>query len=123
VADLDGRGAVLQQQREQDGGVSRKCVQSRILLRSVEKYLAQGAIREASDLHPKTMAGVLELDGDRASSSRQTAAQGHVDPHRSIRSSVANSARAWRRFTAQPAVVVADDVEAVAVDRTLDPGP
>jgi hypothetical protein len=64
VADLGGRGAVLQQQRNQDGGISRKCVQARVLLRSVEKYLAQGAIREAPDLHPKMMAGVLELDGD-----------------------------------------------------------
>jgi hypothetical protein len=44
------------------------------LLRSVEKYLAQGAIREAPDLHPQMMAGVLELDGGRASALRETAA-------------------------------------------------
>src|SRR5262245_43458472 len=36
------------------------------------KYLAQGAIREAPDLHPQMMAGVLELDGGRAL--RETAA-------------------------------------------------
>jgi hypothetical protein len=74
VADLGGRGAVLQQQRNQDGGISRKCVQARVLLRSVEKYLAQGAIREAPDLHPKMMAGVLEIDGDCASALRETVA-------------------------------------------------
>jgi len=49
---LTKRGAVLQQQRDQDSGISRKCVQGRVLLRSVEKYLALDAIREASDLHP-----------------------------------------------------------------------
>jgi hypothetical protein len=71
VADLGGRGAVLQQQRDQDSGISRKCVQGRVLLRSVEKYLALDAIREASDLHPETMAGVLKLDSDRASALRE----------------------------------------------------
>jgi hypothetical protein len=35
------------------------------LLRSVEKYLAQGAIREAPDLHPEIMASVLDFDGNR----------------------------------------------------------
>src|SRR5260370_23627317 len=89
---------MLQQQRNQDGGISRKCVQVRVLLRSVEKYLAQGAIREAPDLHPKLMAGVLKLDGDCASALRETAAQDHVvDPRRLMSTSPANSRSAWRR--------------------------
>jgi hypothetical protein len=77
VADLAGSGAVLQQQREQDGDIRRNRVQGRVLLRSVEKYLGQRAIREASDLHPKTMAGVLELDGDRTAPMWQASPGGH----------------------------------------------
>ena len=36
--------------------------------------LAARAIREAPDLHPKMMAGVLKLDGDCASALRETVA-------------------------------------------------
>jgi hypothetical protein len=77
--------AVLEQQRKQNGGISCERIQHRVLLGSVEKYLAQGAIREAPDLHPKTMAGVLEFDGDCASALLETAAVharvGHGRPH------------------------------------------
>jgi hypothetical protein len=70
VADLGGRDAVLEQQRKQNGGIGRERIEHRVLLGGVEEYLAQGAIREAPDLHPKSMAGVLKLDGERASALR-----------------------------------------------------
>src|SRR6516165_10414747 len=98
MADLGRHDGVLQQQRKQNGGISRERIQHRVLLGGVEEYLANGAVREAPDLHPKMMAGVLELDGDRASALRKTTAQDHVvDPLRSMSTSPANSRSACRR--------------------------
>jgi len=64
-ADLGRQGAVLEQQREQDGGISRQRIQRRVLLGGVDEYLTNGAVREITNVHPVTVTGVLDVERDR----------------------------------------------------------
>src|SRR6516164_4851717 len=116
VPDLVRQGAVLEQQRKQNGGISRERIQHRVLLGGVEEYLANGAVREAPDLHPKMMAGVLELDGDRASALRKTTAQDHVDEPCEL-------AERLSAVAAQPAVTAENYKRALTAALELDPRP
>jgi hypothetical protein len=77
VPDLGREGSVLEQQREQNGGISRKRIQHRVLLGGVEEYLANGAIREIANVHPVTMAGVLDVERDRTAAMWQVPPGGH----------------------------------------------
>jgi hypothetical protein len=77
VPDLGRGGSVLQQQREQNGSISRKRIQHRVLLGGVEEYLANGAIREIANVHPVTMAGVLDVERDRTAAMWQASPGGH----------------------------------------------
>jgi hypothetical protein len=65
VPDLGRWGAVLEQQREQNGCISRERIQHRVLLGGVEKYLANGAIREIAKVDPVTVAGVFDVECER----------------------------------------------------------
>jgi hypothetical protein len=65
VPDLGRQGAVLEQQRKQNGGISRERIQHRVLLGGVEEYLTNGAVREIANVHPVTVTGVLDVERDR----------------------------------------------------------
>jgi hypothetical protein len=65
VPDLGGRGPVLEQQREQNGGISRERIQRRVLLGGIEEYLADGAVRKIANLHPVAVTGVLDVACER----------------------------------------------------------
>src|SRR5215472_816884 len=65
VPDLGWQGAVLEQQREQNGDISRERIQHRVLLGGVEEYLANGAVRKIANVHRVTVTGVLDVERDR----------------------------------------------------------
>src|SRR6516225_8891163 len=71
MADLGRHDGVLQQQRKQNGGISRECIQHRVLLGGVEEYLANGAVRKIANVHPVTVTGVLDVERDRTAAMRQ----------------------------------------------------
>jgi hypothetical protein len=77
VPDLGWRSLMLEQQREQNGGLSRERIQHRALLGGVEEYLANGAIREITNVHPGAVAGVLDVKRDRTAAMWQAAPGGH----------------------------------------------
>jgi hypothetical protein len=77
VPDLGRRGPVLEQQREQNGGISRERIQHRVLLGGIEEYLANGAIREIANVHPVTMVGMLDVERDRTAAMWQASPGGH----------------------------------------------
>jgi hypothetical protein len=77
VPDLVRRGAVLEQQREQNGGISGERIQRRVLLGGVEEYLTNGAVREITDVHSVMVASVLDVESDRTAAMRQAAPGGH----------------------------------------------
>src|SRR5262249_14942559 len=77
VADLGGRDAVLEQQRKQNGGISRERIQHRVLLGGVEEYLANGAVRKIANVHPVTVTGVLDVERDRTAPMWQASPGGH----------------------------------------------
>jgi hypothetical protein len=77
VPDLGRRGPVLEQQREQNGGISRERIQHRVLLGGVEEYLANGAVRKIANVHPVTVTGVLDVERDRTAAMWQAAPGGH----------------------------------------------
>ena len=47
---------MLEQQGEQNGGISRKRIQRRVLLGGVKKYFANGAVRKITDMGHATSA-------------------------------------------------------------------
>jgi hypothetical protein len=65
VPDPGQRRAMLEQQREQNGGISRERIQRRILLRGIKEYLTDGAVWKIANVHPVTVTGVLDAKGDR----------------------------------------------------------
>jgi hypothetical protein len=67
----------LEQQREQNGGISRERIQHRVLLGGIEEYLADGAVRKIANVHPVTMAGVLDVERDRNAAMWQASPGGH----------------------------------------------
>src|SRR5262245_33300621 len=73
---------MLEQKREQNGGISRERIQHRILLGGVEEYLTNAAIREITNVHPVTMAGVLDVESDRTAAVWQAPPDGHGVPLR-----------------------------------------
>src|SRR5262249_61681434 len=77
VPNLGRWSAVLEQQREQNGGISRERIQHRVLLGGVEEYLANGAVREIANVHPVTVTGVLDVERDRTAPMWQTSPGGH----------------------------------------------
>jgi hypothetical protein len=77
VPDLGRRGPVLEQQREQNGGISRERIQRRVLLGGIEEYLANGAIREIANVHPVTVVGMLDVERDRTAAMWQASPGGH----------------------------------------------
>src|SRR5262245_36972878 len=77
VPDFGRQGAVLEQQREQDGGISRQRIQRRVLLGGVDEYLTNGAVREIANVHPVTVTGVLDVERDRTAAMWQAPPGGH----------------------------------------------
>jgi hypothetical protein len=77
VPDLGRWSAVLEQQREQNGGISRERIQHRVLLGGVEEYLANSAVREIANVHPVTVTGVLDVERDRTAAMWQAPPGGH----------------------------------------------
>src|SRR5262245_52361921 len=65
VPDLGRGGPVLEQQREQNGDISRERIQHRVLLGGVGEYFANGAVRKIANVHPVTVTGVLDVECDR----------------------------------------------------------
>jgi hypothetical protein len=76
VPDLNRQSAMLQQQRHQDRSISRKRIQRRVLLGSVEEHFAQSAIREIAHVHPVTVTGVLDVERDCTAAMWQTLSSG-----------------------------------------------
>jgi hypothetical protein len=66
VPDLGRGGPVLEQQREQNGSISRQRIQHRVLPGGVEEYLTNVTIWEIANVHPVTVTGVLDIERDRA---------------------------------------------------------
>jgi hypothetical protein len=77
VPDLGWQGAVLEQQREQNGDISRERIQHRVLLGGVEEYLANGAVRKIANVHRVTVTGVLDVERDRTAPMWQAPPGGH----------------------------------------------
>jgi hypothetical protein len=67
----------LEQQREQNGGISRERIQHRVLPGGVEKYLTNAAIWEIANVHPVAVAGVLDIERDRTAAMWQTSPGSH----------------------------------------------
>jgi hypothetical protein len=82
VADLGRSDVVLQQQRKQNGGISRECIEHRVLLGGIEEYLANGAVRKIANVHPVTVTGVLDVERERAAPMWQATPGGHGDAFR-----------------------------------------
>jgi hypothetical protein len=61
VTDLSRGRAMLEQQRDKDGGVGTECVERAILFGRVDENLADSAIGEMTDVHSKAVTGVLNL--------------------------------------------------------------
>jgi hypothetical protein len=77
VPDFGRQGAVLEQQRKQNGGISRERIQHRVLLGGVEEYLASGAVRKIANVHPVTVTGVLDIERDCTAPMWQASPGGH----------------------------------------------
>jgi hypothetical protein len=71
VTYLGRRRAVLQQQRNQNGGVSGERVQARVLFGGVKEELARRAVGKTTDMGPEAVACVLKLECDGAAAIRQ----------------------------------------------------
>ena len=68
---------MLEQQREQNGSISRQRIQHRVLPGGVEEYLTNVTIWEIANVHPVTVAGVLDVERDRTVPMWQAAPGGH----------------------------------------------
>jgi hypothetical protein len=67
----------LEQQRKQNGGISRERIEHRVLLGGVEEYLANGAVRKIANVQPVTVTGVLDVERDRTAPMWQASPGGH----------------------------------------------
>src|SRR5262249_18656288 len=77
MAYLGRRRAILQKERDQNGGVGRECIERGVLLGRVQEDLAKCAVDVGAALQPEAVAGVLELKRDRHAAHRQAAALAH----------------------------------------------
>jgi hypothetical protein len=77
VPDLGRGGPVLEQQREQNGSISRQRIQHRVLPGGVEEYLTNVTVWEIANVHPVTVAGVLDVERDRTAAMWQASPGSH----------------------------------------------
>jgi hypothetical protein len=111
VPDL-GRGRpVLEQQREQDGSISRERIQHRVLFGGVEEYVANSPIREIANVHAVTVAGVLDIERDRTAAMWQASPACH-----GVRLRCWHQASSARNTCSSPEILLRAEMRSVISD-------